>query len=85
MPDRQPTWSPDGRRIAFDRSEGVDLSAWLIRRDGTGAHRVSHYAPVWSPDGRRMAILDRGLLWLANGDGSQKQKIGEGVATQLVA
>lgn len=77
-PDRNPAWSPDGRRVAFERQGARESSVWLIRRDGTGAHRVSRYTPLWSPDGRRMAILDSGIVWLANGDGSQKRRVGQG-------
>jgi Tol biopolymer transport system component len=49
------SWSPDGRRVAFDRDGGgiveVDLrrrAAHLITRDGAGA--------AWSPDGRWIAF-----------------------------
>ena len=77
IPDGRPSWSPDSRRVAFERQTARgEFSVWLARRDGTGAHRVSRFTPLWSPNGRRMAILDSGLLWLANGDGSRKQRIG---------
>jgi Tol biopolymer transport system component len=36
------------------------------------------YGPLWSPDGRRMALLNGRTVWLANGDGSHRQRIGEG-------
>jgi Tol biopolymer transport system component len=79
-PDRYPTWSPDSRRVAFERDQAPqDFSIWLVRRNGTGAHRVSRYPPLWSPDGRRMAIQDSGMIWLANGDGSEKQRVGRGL------
>jgi Tol biopolymer transport system component len=57
-----PTWSPDGRRIAFiARSSSEDRNRlYVIRADGTGLHTLgpapaSHandWSPDWSPDGR---------------------------------
>ena len=57
----EPTWSPDGSRIAF--WEGGEL--WTMGADGTDAHRIYRnpadpggvWAPAWSPDGTRIAFL----------------------------
>lgn len=59
--DRTATWSPDGRRIAFTRTNitnrPVDASAVFgVRADGKGAHRITPWSldaeePAWSPDG----------------------------------
>ena len=56
--DREPRWSPDGKRIAFtsDRSGGSEI--WAINRDGSGLQQLTQMAgahhPVWSPDGTQM-------------------------------
>lgn len=77
VPDSNPVWSPDNRRIAFERqTTRGETSSWVARPNGRGAHRVSRFAPLWSPDGRRMAILEDGKLWLASGDGSGKGRVG---------
>jgi hypothetical protein len=56
-----PAWSPDGRRIAFDR----DRDIYVVNADGSGQRRLttitpdarsSFYNPVWSPDGQRIAL-----------------------------
>ena len=58
--DRFPTWSPDGRHIAFQSNRGGAYAIWMINPDGSGLERVTYVAapavffPVWSPDGGRL-------------------------------
>jgi Tol biopolymer transport system component len=50
---RYPTWSPDGKRLAFGYgSNGI----YVVNRDGTGLHRIATgCCPDWSRNGRRIA------------------------------
>ena len=57
---RNPTWSPNSRRLAF--STWADV--WTMRPDGSGRREVMHSRKrntdirgvAWAPDGRRIAI-----------------------------
>lgn len=59
--DRQPTWSPDGRQIAFERREGDNWNIYVLKLT-TGAMRklTGHPAfdgyPNWSPDGKSLVF-----------------------------
>ena len=68
--DSRPSWSPDGRRIAFsstrhreDEDHDPDnLEIYVMNADGTGVTRLTHndardWRPMWSPDGRRIAFV----------------------------
>ena len=57
--DNQPQWSPDGKQIAFVRSDGDKSQVWLLPLSGGEAHPVtqSEYGagnPRWSPDGKKI-------------------------------
>ncbi|MGB9634049.1 MAG: TolB family protein, partial [Chloroflexaceae bacterium] len=61
--ERQPRWSPDGRRLAFvsDRHDSQG-QIYVIARDGGEAQQLTAMPngasdPVWSPDGRMIAFL----------------------------
>jgi Tol biopolymer transport system component len=58
-----PTWSPDGRRIAYYSNKSGAYQIWMVNRDGSGARQITDATepgglvlPIWSPDGSRMAF-----------------------------
>jgi len=59
-----PTWSPDGRRIAFAStrdSQNGNYNIWVMDADGANPRMVTtpagnNYEPDWTPDGRRLVF-----------------------------
>jgi TolB protein len=59
--DTAPSFSPDGKQIAFESSRGGSQQIYVMNADGTNVHRISFGAgkngtPVWSPRGDLIAF-----------------------------
>jgi len=79
---RQPCWSPDGKRLAFVKSEYAKFSArsWATKglyfydlaTEKTEAHsneKLSHlYSLSWSPDGAHILATVHGAMGISHGD-----------------
>ena len=56
----EPTWSPDGRLMAYASDRGGKLDIWVQQVSGGEPVQVTHGAgnnwqPTWSPDGKNIA------------------------------
>lgn len=76
--NRQPTWSPDGQRIAFARYLSFmdsDWDIWVIDANGGNLVQLTQGPsedrdPAWSPDGQRIAYASDWDIWVMDADGS---------------
>jgi hypothetical protein len=77
-------WSPDGKRIAFQRGQsarGEQHEIWISNADGSDARLIVENAghPDWSPDGTRIAFADGdNTLGIVNADGTGRLRLGQG-------
>jgi Tol biopolymer transport system component len=79
----EPTWSADGRQVAYaaDRSGNSDI--WVQSIDGVVATRetltdASDWQPAWSPDGRWLAFRserDGGGIYIVPAAGGPERRI----------
>jgi Tol biopolymer transport system component len=83
-----PSWSPDGRWIAFKRLNALHV----IRSDGAALRRITRVeresfhrlvdsevwvdeAPAWAPDGRRLAFARGGEIWSVRLDRREERRL----------
>lgn len=68
--DMNPSWSPDGKRLAFvssrpEQVKGGLYHVYLMERDGSAVRRITPSVsattarPNWSPDGTQLAFVGR--------------------------
>jgi Tol biopolymer transport system component len=83
-----PTWSPDGRKIAYLKQSQNIFSIYIMNRDGSDPVELTRFTPnniqeypyerfgmSWSPDGRALAFQDGTDIFTINLDGSDRKNL----------
>jgi serine/threonine protein kinase len=95
--DREPSYSPDGRRVAFGSTRSGDTrELWIANADGTNPIQMTHGpgtgvgSPRWSPDGARIVYDSRNDggtrdLWIVDVSGGAPRRLTYGPANNGVA
>src|SRR6266850_820306 len=66
--ERYPTWSPDGKSIAYFSDRSGEYQLTLRPADGSGEEQVLtklgpgyRYRPYWSPDSKKIVFIDQAM------------------------
>jgi hypothetical protein len=88
--DYQPSWSPDGSKIAFTSTRDGENNGWyevyVMNADGSGQTRLTNNPaydqfPSWSPDGSKIAFAsytenrNNGKIYVMNAGGSGQTRL----------
>ena len=81
--DHWPSWSPDGRHLAFMSDRDGNREIYVIGSDGSNPrnltnHPAEDYSPAWSPDGRHIAFRSSDGDWeiyVMDSDGSNLRRL----------
>jgi len=85
--ERTPTWSPDGRSIAYWSDRGGEYQLMVRPADGSGAEEQLttlgpgfRYRPYWSPDSKKLAFIDQTMtIWIVDRDTKKATKVDRGL------
>ena len=76
--DSFPSWSPDGKQIAFCSNRHGNNDIFVMNAEGSDVRRLTSHeandsAPIWSPDGKQIAFTSSreiGAAYTVNADGT---------------
>src|SRR5205085_7426523 len=88
--DTDPSWSPDGAKIAFASNRTGSFRLYVMNADGSNqtdllqTNLLTSVYPLWSADGKQIVFGGNGnngtvQLFIVNADGSGPQQLTSGV------
>ena len=96
--DRHPSWSPDGKRIAFEANRNWDnvrnSEIYVMDDDGGNEQNLTNnpgrdFLPSWSPDGKRIVFSSAREghfsyeIYVMDDDGGNQRRLTENLKTDL--
>lgn len=82
------SWSPDGKRIAFNKGTYSDSKIFVMASDGTGVTQLTTgtlqgQSPTWSPDGTQIAFIGGNdfssrAVWVMQSTGGSPRQVTPG-------
>ena len=81
--DKDPSWSPDGKRIAFVSDREGQWDIHVMDADGGNPRNLSNndfdeWDPSWSPDGKRILFLSSADIYVMDADGGNPKSLTSG-------
>ena len=85
--NKNPSWSPDGAKIAFTSDQAGTWDVYVINSDGSDqinltTHETADDYPTWSPDGTKIAFVSRRdgnasdqEIYVMNADGTGQTRL----------
>jgi TolB protein len=81
--DGIPSWSSDGKQIAFCSNRHGNMDIFVMNADGSEdrrltSDRANDFAPTWSPDGKQIAFAsprESGNAFVMNADGTEESSL----------
>jgi tricorn protease len=89
--EKDPSWSPDGKWIAYLSDASGEYELHVVGSDGKTPDRqvtkgggTYRYAPVWSPDSRKLAFSDKtSTVWWADVQSGKVTRVDQGTEGEI--
>jgi tricorn protease len=89
--EREASWSPDGKNVAYLSDRTGEYEIWIRPADGKGEEKQLTTGSKtykmqldWSPDSKHLAVSDAAMnLWIVDADSGRMKKIDQGASGEI--